>query len=78
MQFEFVFCIGHNKHSQRICGFAQVCIKIIKNNKDFFDQSLDEIKLLKYINSHADPDEKNVVQLFGKRARACVRALHNV
>ena len=24
-----------------------VCIKIIKNNKDFFDQSLDEIKLLK-------------------------------
>ena len=26
-----------------------VCIKIIKNNKDFFDQSLDEIKLLRYI-----------------------------
>ena len=25
-----------------------VCIKIIKNNKDFFDQSLDEIKLLRY------------------------------
>ncbi|KAG6401992.1 hypothetical protein SASPL_138860 [Salvia splendens] len=25
-----------------------VCVKIIKNNKDFFDQSLDEIKLLKY------------------------------
>ena len=24
-----------------------VCIKIIKNNKDFFDQSLDEIKLLR-------------------------------
>jgi hypothetical protein len=41
-----------------------VCIKIIKNNKDFFDQSLDEIKLLKFINSHADPDEKCVVQLF--------------
>lgn len=41
-----------------------VCIKIIKNNKDFFDQSLDEIKLLKYINSNADPDEKCVVQLY--------------
>ena len=26
-----------------------VCIKIIKNNKDFFDQSLDEIKLLQYV-----------------------------
>ena len=26
---------------------TMVCMKIIKNNKDFFDQSLDEIKLLK-------------------------------
>ena len=41
-----------------------VCIKIIKNNKDFFDQSLDEIKLLKYINSHEDADQMNVLQLF--------------
>ena len=30
----------------------QVCIKIIKNNKDFFDQSLDEIKLLKASGQH--------------------------
>eukprot|EP00898_Chlorokybus_atmophyticus_P005989 jgi/Chlat1/6391/Chrsp44S05846 len=36
----------------------QVCMKIIKNNKDFFDQSLDEIKLLKYVNAH-DPDDKH-------------------
>ncbi|KAL0487639.1 dual specificity tyrosine-phosphorylation-regulated kinase [Acrasis kona] len=43
---------------------ALVCVKIIKNNKDFFDQSLDEIKLLRYINSHGDPDEHNVVQLY--------------
>jgi hypothetical protein len=42
-----------------------VCIKIIKNNKDFFDQSLDEIKLLRYINSNGDPDRYNVVQLYG-------------
>ncbi|KAK6153239.1 hypothetical protein DH2020_012878 [Rehmannia glutinosa] len=34
-----------------------VCVKIIKNNKDFFDQSLDEIKLLKYVNKH-DPADK--------------------
>merc|ERR1719436_276297 len=32
-------------------------MKIIKNDKDFFDQSLDEIKLLKYINVNGDGDE---------------------
>lgn len=42
----------------------QVCIKIIKNNKEFFDQSLDEIKLLKYINSKADPDSHHVLRLY--------------
>jgi len=42
----------------------QVCIKIIKNNKEFFDQSLDEIRLLQYINSHGDADENNVLQLY--------------
>jgi serine/threonine protein kinase len=29
----------------------EVCLKVIKNNKDFLDQSLDEIKLLRYINA---------------------------
>lgn len=41
-----------------------VCIKIIKNNKDYFDQSLDEIKLLRYINSQGDPDVHHVVRLY--------------
>jgi len=41
-----------------------VCMKIIKNDKDFFDQSLDEIKLLKYINVNGDVDENNVLRLF--------------
>ena len=35
-----------------------VCLKIIKNNKDYFDQSLDEIKLLRHINA-ADPDDQH-------------------
>ena len=35
-----------------------VCLKIIKNNKDYFDQSLDEIKLLRLINA-ADPDDQH-------------------
>lgn len=41
-----------------------VCLKIIKNNKDYFDQSLDEVKLLRYVNA-ADPnDEHHVVRLY--------------
>ena len=35
-------------------GCAEVCIKVIHNTKDFFDQSLDEIKLLKYIQTEAE------------------------
>ncbi|KAL3693670.1 hypothetical protein R1sor_007321 [Riccia sorocarpa] len=41
-----------------------VCMKIIKNNKDFFDQSLDEIKLLKYINKHDPGDKYHVLRLY--------------
>ncbi|CAE7284343.1 pom1 [Symbiodinium natans] len=41
-----------------------VCMKIIKNDKDFFDQSLDEIKLLKYINVNGDVDYYNVLRLY--------------
>uniref|UniRef100_A0A6N2LY82 Protein kinase domain-containing protein n=1 Tax=Salix viminalis TaxID=40686 RepID=A0A6N2LY82_SALVM len=41
-----------------------VCVKIIKNNKDFFDQSLDEIKLLKYINKHDHADKYHILRLY--------------
>jgi serine/threonine protein kinase len=47
--------LKHNMH---------VCVKIIRNSKDFFDQSLDEVKLLHYINTGGDPDENCVVQLY--------------
>lgn len=41
-----------------------VCMKIIKNEKDFVDQSLDEIKLLKLINMNTeDIDAKHCVRL---------------
>lgn len=40
-----------------------VCIKIIKNNKDFFDQSLDEIKLLRYLRRHDPNDEHHVLRM---------------
>lgn len=41
-----------------------VCMKIIKNNKDFFDQSLDEIKLLKFINKHDPADRYHILRLY--------------
>lgn len=41
-----------------------LCMKIIENNKDYFDQSIDEIKLLKYINYNGDVDEKNVLKVY--------------
>ena len=42
-----------------------VCLKVIKNNKDFVDQSLDEIKLLRYISaaSNGDPDKFHVLKM---------------
>ncbi|KAK3138532.1 hypothetical protein QOZ80_5AG0370180 [Eleusine coracana subsp. coracana] len=43
---------------------VDVCLKIIKNDKDFFDQSLDEIKLLKYVNKYDPEDEHHVLRLY--------------
>ena len=46
-----------------------VCLKIIKNNKEYMDQSLDEIKLLRYVNAAAnvnggDVDKHHILRLF--------------
>ncbi len=41
-----------------------MCLKIIKNNKDYFDQSLDEIKLLRYVNACDPADEHSIVRLY--------------
>ena len=41
-----------------------VCLKIVNNNKDYFDQSLDEIKLLQYINEADPEDEHNLLRLY--------------
>jgi dual specificity tyrosine-phosphorylation-regulated kinase 2/3/4 len=43
---------------------ALVCLKVVKNNKDYVDQSLDEIKVLRYVNN-ADPgDEQGILRLY--------------
>ena len=39
-----------------LTGGEAVCLKIIKNTKDFFDQSLDEIKILQLLNESGDLD----------------------
>ena len=41
-----------------------VCVKIIKNNKDFFDQSLDEVMLLDYLKQHDPDDSHHVVHIY--------------
>ena len=40
-----------------------VCIKIIRNNKDFLDQSLGEIKLLRYLNENDPHDTRHVLRM---------------
>ena len=39
-------------------------MKCQQNNKDYFDQSLDEIKLLKFVNSCDPHDEHGIVRLY--------------
>lgn len=39
-----------------------VCLKIIENNKDYLDQSMDEIKILKYVSANGDLDDKCIVK----------------
>ena len=39
------------------------CLKIISNNKLYFDHSIDEIKILKLIAANCNPDECNLLTL---------------
>jgi serine/threonine protein kinase len=40
-----------------------VCLKVIKNTKDFFDQSLDEIKILELLRQTGKCNEKFIVEM---------------
>lgn len=40
-----------------------VCLKVVKNDKDYFDQSLDEIKVLRYVNACDPGDHYRIVRL---------------
>lgn len=41
----------------------RVCLKIIKNNKEYFDQGIDEIRVLEYIAKHCDVDKTHLVRM---------------
>jgi len=44
-------------------GHEEVCLKVIKNTKDFFDQSLDEIKILELLRQTGKCQEKAIVEM---------------
>ncbi|ERN05239.1 hypothetical protein AMTRI_Chr08g166690 [Amborella trichopoda] len=50
--------------AQDLQSGMDVCVKIIKNDKDYFDQSLDEIKLLKFVNKHDPADRYHILRLY--------------
>ena len=51
-------------HAMDLTNGKMVCMKIIENNKDYYDQSVDEIKLLKYINYNGKVHDKNILELY--------------
>jgi serine/threonine protein kinase len=68
-RYQVISYLGSAAFSRAIQCFdlhtqEMVCMKIIKNEKDFVDQSLDEIKLLKLIGANTDNvDDKNVLRM---------------
>jgi len=42
---------------------GDVCVKIVRNNKDFFDQSLSEIKILQMLNQADHKDAHGVLRI---------------
>ena len=43
---------------------AEVCLKVVRNEKQVVDQSLDEIKVLLYLNHAGDCDEAGVLNMY--------------
>ena len=41
----------------------EVCLKVIKNTKDYFDQSLDEIKILQLLKDTGKTEENHIVKM---------------
>lgn len=62
---EFLGAASFSKvvHVQDISNQKHLCLKIIENNKDFFDQSLDEIKILRILRENGNLGEHHILKL---------------
>ncbi|GKZ00473.1 hypothetical protein MPSEU_000999800 [Mayamaea pseudoterrestris] len=56
-------CIDLSSDGDGPDGHQEVCLKVIKNTKDFFDQSLDEIKILELLRQTGMCNEKAIVEM---------------
>mmetsp|Transcript_24836 Transcript_24836/g.57026 ORF Transcript_24836/g.57026 Transcript_24836/m.57026 type:complete len:729 (-) Transcript_24836:2059-4245(-) len=56
-------CVDLNSDGDGPDGHDEVCLKVIKNTKDFFDQSLDEIKILELLRQTGMCQDKNLVEM---------------
>jgi serine/threonine protein kinase len=56
-------CVDLNSSGEGPDDHEEVCLKVIKNTKDFFDQSLDEIKILELLRQTGKCQEKNLVEM---------------
>lgn len=60
-KYQIISNLGQAQFSNAIevkdlTNHQRYCLKIIQNNKEYFDQSLDEIKILKYIKANCNTD----------------------
>ncbi|GAX26362.1 hypothetical protein FisN_16Lh206 [Fistulifera solaris] len=66
-------CIDLNSVGDGPDGHEEVCLKVIKNTKDFFDQSLDEIKILELLRQTGEVTFQNdsVVSMLSRIEAIC-------
>ena len=68
-RFRIVELLGQAAFSRAVQAIdlttgQHVCLKVVKNSKDYFDQSLDEIRLLRLVNERDPRDEHGIVRLY--------------
>jgi serine/threonine protein kinase len=56
-------CIDLNSDEYSTGEQEEVCLKVIKNTKDFFDQSLDEIKILELLRQTGKCHENFIIEM---------------
>lgn len=56
-------CVDLNSEEDEDGYRDEVCLKVIKNTKDYFDQSIDEIKILRLLKDTGKVQENNIVEM---------------